>query len=225
MKKIFRAWSRPFGDGAALLDFLQADEPGRHVFRGQTRAYEGPLLPSGGRDQFIPFDASTGPRKWAGVTTARSVQKNRFEARFRDTSPAHLIGEDVDDGKTTWDLPEAAYQLGFRDFFNQPHNHRMRVVGNVLRESAIPAMSALLGGELAELLCQQYGFTSTALDVSTDPAVAMFFATHQAPFYSLVADSSQLGVVYRWPRGRAMIARDLLLPLEGSAFESIVTSP
>jgi hypothetical protein len=175
------------------------------------------------RDRFIPFDASAGPRKWAGVLQARSVIEDEVDAR-RAVFGLTFSGESVDDGKTTWDLPESAYQQGFRDFFNQPHIPRMRDLGNLLREGAIPAMSALLGSELAEMLCQQYGFTSAALDASTDPSVAMFFATHQAPFYSLVADSSQLGVVYRWPRERAMIAQDLLLQLEGSAFESITTS-
>lgn len=222
MRDAPRFMLEPFNNPAALLDFLAAHEPERYVFRGQTRAYEGPLLPSGLRDRFTPFDGSTGPSEWAGVTTAHSVIEDTVSARRRDSEP--LTGESVEDGKSTWDLPESAYQQGFCDFFNQSHHPRMGKLGDLLRESAIPAVCALLGGELGDLLCQHYGFSSTALDVSTDPAVAMFFATHQAPFYSPVADSSHAGVVYRWPREKAMIAQDVLLPLENSDFDSIVTS-
>jgi len=215
---------KPFENATAMLDFLERDEPERYVFRGQTRAYEGPMLPSGFRDRFTPFDASSGPSEWAGITTSKSVMDDEVNTRRQDVSTMTATGEDVDDGRTTWDLPEVAYQRGFRDFFNQPHSNRIRNIGNVLRESAIPASSALLGNELADLLCQQYGFTSTALDVSTDPSVAMFFATHRAPFYSLIADSPHVGVVYRWPRERAMIAEDLLLQLDDSDFDSVTTS-
>jgi hypothetical protein len=212
-----------FENAAALLKFLEADGPEHYVFRGQTRAFEGPLLPSGLRGRFTPFDGSTGPSEWAGITTSRSLIEDEVRTRRTAFGEAAML-ESVDDEKSIWDLPEAAYQEGFRDFYNQPHHHRMGELGNLLRESAIPAMSALLGGELGELLCQQYGFTSTALDVSTEPSVAMFFATHQAPFYSLVPDSQHVGVVYRWPRESAMIAQDVLLPLEGSDFDSITTS-
>lgn len=218
------AVKQPFKNATALLDFLEADEPELYVFRGQIRAYEGPMLPSGLRDRFIPFDVSKGPSEWAGITKPVSVIKDEINIRRRDLSSTFLKGEDVDDGKTTWDLPDAAYQTGFRDFFNQPHSHIMRDLGNVLRESAVPAISAIFGSDLGDMLCQQYGLTSQALDVSTDPSVAMFFATHRAPFYNLVADSSYPGVVYRWPRERATIAQDLLLPLESSDFESITTS-
>jgi hypothetical protein len=215
---------QPFEDAAALLKFLEADEPERYVFRGQTRAYEGPMLPSGFRDRFTPFDASTGSLKWAGVSTSESVIKEQADIRRRDVTTKMGTGEDIGDGNTTWDLLEAAYQTGFRVFFDQPHRQQIRDVSNVLRESAIPAMGALFGTDLADFLCQQYGFTSIALDVSTDASVALFFATHQAPFYHMVNDSPHLGVVYRWPRQRAATAQDLLVPLEGSNFESIRTS-
>lgn len=213
---------QPFENAKTLLDFLEADEPERYVFRGQIQAYKGPVLPSGLRDRFTPFDSSTDSSKWAGVSTSLSEIKEEVFTRWEDTSPVTM--EVIEDGKSLWDLPESAYQMGFFDFFNQPHSHQNKVIGNLTRESAIPTMGALLGKELSNLLCQQYGFTSAALDVSTDPSVAIFFSTHKAPFYSLVADSSLIGVVYRWPKERAMIAQNILLPLEGSGFESITTS-
>ena len=213
---------QPFENAKVLLDFLEADEPERYVFRGQTQAYNGPMLPSGIRDRFTTFESSTNSTKWAGVSTPQSVIKKEVFRRWEDLSPMTL--EAVEDRKTSWDLPESAFQMGFLEFFNQPHSNQNKVIGSLTRESAIPAMGVLMGNDLADLLCQQYGFTSIALDVSTDPSVAIFFSTHKAPFYSLVTDSLHLGVVYRWPRERAMIAQNILVPLEGSGFESITTS-
>lgn len=212
-----------FENGGALLEFLYTDEPELYVFRGQTQAYEGPMLPSGCRDHFIPFESSNSTSEWAGVTEAHSVIKKSFISRSLNFS-SRVKTERIIDRNTTWDLSEVAYQAGFREFFNQPHISRMNEVRDLLRNGSIPAMPALLGGNLAQLLCQQYGFTSTALDVSTDPTVAMFFATHQAPFYNPIIDFSRLGVIYRWPKDRAMVAQDLLLPLENPAFESIILS-
>jgi hypothetical protein len=215
---------QPYANATDLLDFLEACEPDQYVFRGQTRAYEGPVLPSGLRDRFTAFDASTAHSRWAGISTFKSKIDEEAKARRRAISTETSTVDFVDDGKTTWDLPEAAYQKGFREFFDQPHCQRIKDVGNVLRESAILGIGELIGNGLADLLCQQYGFTSTALDVTTDPAVALFFATHKAPFYTSVGDSEHMGVVYRWRRQRAMIAQDLLLPLEDSNVHSLVSS-
>lgn len=215
---------QPFENATALLDFLQADQPERYVFRGQTRSYAGPILPSGTRDRFTPFDSLSEHSRWCGITTFRSVLKKEILARQQATLTPDLAVHEVEDGKTTWDLPEAHYQKGFGDFFNQPHRQRMRELGSTLREGAVPGIYLLFGHSIGSLLCQQYGFTSTALDATTDPSVALFFATHQAPFYMPVADSSDLGIVYRWPKESAMIAQDLLLPLEGPNFQSMVTS-
>ena len=215
---------KPFENAGALLNFLETDEPDRYVFRGQTHAYDGPMLPSGARYRFTPFNSSTNTSKWAGVSTPLSVIKMNAQTRWSDSSTQVQAREVGDNKEAMWDLPESDYQQGFCDFFNQLHSHQNRVVGSLMRESAIPAIGALMGKDLADLLCQQYGFTSVALDVSTNPSVAIFFSIHQAPFYSLVTDSSKFGVVYRWPRVRAMIAQDLLLPLEGSGFISLINS-
>lgn len=118
---------QPFKNATALLDFLQADEPERYVFRGQTRSYEGPILPSVFRDRFTPFHSSTEQSKWAGITTFQSVLKQEILDR---RLPPDMIGHEVVDGKSIWDLPEAAYQKGFGEFFNQPHIQRMRDLGN-----------------------------------------------------------------------------------------------
>ncbi len=216
---------KPFDDATELFDFLEADEPDRYVFRGQTRMYDGPVLPSALRDRFTPFDTSKGPLNWAGVTLSKTMIDGQFAARRRAVCNLDEKSEEADDGKTTWELPETAHQHGFREFFNRSHSQRIRDVGNVLRESAIPGISELFGSDLGDLLCQQYGFTSNALYVTTDTSVAMFFATREAPFYGVVPNSPHCGVVYRWPKDRATIARNYLLPLEENAgFDSIPIS-
>lgn len=215
---------QPFANPGALLDFLEKDEPHRYVFRGQTRAYPGPMLPSGIRDRFTPFDTSSPQSKWAGISRSRSANEEALAARWRTFSLPTTTITPVDDGKTTWDMSEAAYQTGFREFFNQAHRQRINDLGDLLREGAIPGLATLIGDDLADLLCQQYGFTSLALDVTTDPSVALFFATHQAPFYRSVTETPHMGVVYRWPRERATVAQDHLLVLEDKTFHSLVTS-
>ena len=78
-----------FENSTALLDFLEADEPEWYVFRGQVRSYEVPLLPSGLRDRFIPFDASSEPSKWSGITKSTFVIKDEVNARRQDFPIEH----------------------------------------------------------------------------------------------------------------------------------------
>jgi len=143
---------------------------------------------------------------------------------YRKGIHEEVESEDINDGKTSWDLSESDFQSGFRDFFNQPHIQSMRSLGISLSESVVRGMSVLIGDDLGDAFCQQYGFTSTALDATTDPSIALFFASHEAPFFTPVTDSVYHGVVYRWPREHAVIMQDLLLPLESSAFESVTAS-
>jgi hypothetical protein len=48
------------------------------------------------------------------------------------------------------------------------------------------------------LLCQQYAVHSEILDITSDPKVACFFATRKWPGCVHIAQSADLGVVYRW---------------------------
>ncbi len=74
------------------------------------------------------------------------------------------------------------------------------------------------------ILAQQYGLTSALLDATTDPKVALFFATREFPFYWPVSHMNDLGVIYRWPRDAAMVGEDILKPLERKDFESVSSS-
>lgn len=215
----------PFEDAGSLLAFLEEDDPEAYVFRGQTRAYEGPMVPSGFRDRLIVFDAPIGASEWAGVSVPFSVQISKALDKYFRSNTVFCALEDVHDGGTsTWDMSESAYQEGFREFFNHPHDHQLKQMRDSLAGNVVGPISTLLGQRLSGLLCQQYGLTSLALDASGDPAVAMFYANHEAPYYSLVSRSPHLGVIYRWQRQHAITARDIVLQLEGSGFQSVVAS-
>ena len=61
-------------------------------------------------------------------------------------------------------------------------------------------MNHLMGGfgkSLGNVIAQQYGINSECLDVTSDPHVAAFFATHLWPEYNAVVNSSELGIIYR----------------------------
>jgi hypothetical protein len=214
-----RAKRSVFPHVKALLDFLEADHPERYVFRGQTRMYGGPLLPSGYRDRFTPFDTVIGASRWAGITRAKSLIGEAWVETARALESAQ--SEPINDGKRLNDIPESAYQHGIRRYYNTAHSRSMAQVSKFMREGTVPGLTTLLGrDDLAHLLCQQYGLTSQGLDVSTNPYVALFFATRDAPFYQIVGEAHPPGVIYRFPRERATIARDLLLPLERSNSQS-----
>ena len=53
------------------------------------------------------------------------------------------------------------------------------------------------GKSLGNVLAQQYGINSECLDITSDPNVAAFFATHQYPHYLNAVESDNLGVIYR----------------------------
>jgi len=52
---------------------------------------------------------------------------------------------------------------------------------------------------LGQGLAQQYGFSSETLDVTSDPLIAAFFATHEAPTFAIPLQRG-VGVIYRFPR-------------------------
>src|SRR5262245_13785683 len=60
-----------------------------------------------------------------------------------------------------------------------------------------------LGRGVGNLIAQQYGLSSEAIDVSASPRVAAYFATRDYPAYEHFSGSPDwpLGVVYRFPKG------------------------
>lgn len=214
---------RPFPNPHAVFNFLAGDNPQAFVFRGQVQAYEGPILPSHYRDHFCPFPAPETRGGWAGMTLRYEKRKAQMESR------KHALGEPRNTGvgeleeRSAWDLSDSDFQSGFEVFFSKARTSRQTDLHRVLREQTVPGLSFLLGNSLGILLAQQYGFASEALDVTTDPAIAIFFATNCAPFYTSVENSSELGVCYRWPRCKAMVAEELTEPLEQDSFTGCVS--
>jgi len=78
----------------------------------------------------------------------------------------------------------------FYDYINDSiRNKAKRITMNKLMEN--------LGKSLGNVLAQQYGVSSECLDITSDPIIAAFFATHQYPYYKGVVESNDLGVIYR----------------------------
>lgn len=226
-KKIFTdsqgTTSKPYPSAEELYKFLLWDNPERYVFRGQTKEYPGPILASGIRDFFQPAYGHKAHSNWAGVIFRDDAEKLKRQ-RVADMIPRVDPQKPSPSDKTAWTIPESEYQAGFRRFFNQAFVPFHRALGALLRGGGNLGLEALFGPDLSFLLSQQYGLTSLGLDASTDPRIALFFATHEYPYYDPVCPSGNIGVVYRWPRGNAVVAKDVLLPLEHDSFVDTTTS-
>ncbi len=210
--------STPYSTSKALLDFLYRDTPEDYVFRGQICEYPLPLIPSGFRDRFHPFSTGSQRGSWAGISLFDNEVRDLFLSRFQNYPLQLNIPVKPSTGITVWDLEESDYQAGFHIYFGQYASSRHKELGTILRDLTVLGLDALFGVDIGSMLGQQYGLTSIALDATTDPAIAVFFAKTSAPYYDFVDESDNLGVVYRWPRGMAMIAKDYLLSLERDSF-------
>lgn len=70
-------------------------------------------------------------------------------------------------------------------------------IRNKTKRVTMNKLMANFGKSFGNVLAQQYGVNSECLDITSDPSVAAFFATHQYPYYKDVVESDDLGVVYR----------------------------
>lgn len=75
-----------------------------------------------------------------------------------------------------------------------------------LKERFRAHLTALLGVGIGNIIAQQYGLGSEALDITSSIEVAAFFATHKYPEYSHYSgvEENELGVIYRFKLGRKM---------------------
>jgi hypothetical protein len=78
--------------------------------------------------------------------------------------------------------------------------------------TVLPRLSV---GEIVRALAQHYGFPTFFVDLSLDPLVAAFFATHEYTGGHYIVRESGPGAVYRWPAIRSSAAR-LELPADGA---------
>ena len=226
---------KPFESAQAVLDYLNHSEPERYVFRGQVQEYDGPLLPSGYRQGFRPIasSASIEVNPFAGITRFASqvnkegldsVRKAHIRSRgLQEEGGGHdVTSSHQANAQTVWDVTENEFRRGFEQFLNTSYSEELlRTAIPVLRGSTVEGLVALFGLEVGFIISQQYGLTSGALDATTSPQVAAFFATHHAPFYHSVCKAERIGVIYRWPREKATVTKDVLSPLETGCFESL----
>lgn len=77
------------------------------------------------------------------------------------------------------------------------HNAENISVRENIKQVEMQRLIAHYGKSLGNILAQQYGVFSECLDVTSDPQVAAFFATHKYPSYSLINNQEELGVIYR----------------------------
>lgn len=77
------------------------------------------------------------------------------------------------------------------------HDHRAQIRDMVFMRP--------FGYLLGQGLAQQYGFSSEMLDVTSDPLVAAFFATHDMPDFKRT-EPEGIGVIYRFPRKQQTLA-------------------
>ena len=77
------------------------------------------------------------------------------------------------------------------------YDHINDSIRNKAKRVTMNKLTANLGKSFGNVLAQQYGVNSECLDITSDPSVAAFFATHQYPHYKDVAETDDLGVIYR----------------------------
>ena len=213
--------SNPAKNIDELISYLSECDEDYFVYRGQTRAWQGPLLPSAfrlykstnqvfRRPNTLPFTSMRN----AGSTFHGLEPLNylvEFADRYCPTCPLSLpelrqIDDLIDDpwfslticGATTFDCIRKSVSQEFDKKFsaNYPawktvidHTHRNRIRQFV----CLNPFGFIFGMALA----QHYGFSSEALDVTHDPLVAAFFATHEFPSY-VVPKGHGTGQIFRF---------------------------
>jgi hypothetical protein len=216
----FKQESEPARSIGELVAFLQNEHKPKFVYRGQTKSRPFPLFPSAfryyvqtgkifSRTSSLPFDSL----RSSGQVFYELEPINflwEFADRFCGTSllsqpELEMINDLVDnpwfslelqtkdDGCfESWVSPEFdrkfSYNYGlWKLVINQLHRNRIRQL------VCLNPFSYVLGMAIA----QHYGFSSEALDVTHDPIVAGFFATHEFPHYRTIKQSG-IGIIYRF---------------------------
>jgi len=132
------------GDLVSLLSYLEREDDGHFLYRGQVQRYPA-LVPSVYRRAIVP-GAEADP---VIAVDAR---------RYHDAA-------DTDHEKL----------------------------------AALSAAMASYGPTVGNIVAQQYGLDSEALDVTSDPRTAAFFASRRYPTYEPVEPGGEPGVIFRFP--------------------------
>ena len=148
---------QPAENATALLEHLNRCHASDYLYRGQTQDYGSPLLPSVFRG-VLDYDDRGEIDKLPehGARSLRSLGRE-FVGDYAHNRSQRLRALSSNEQETE----------GHRD---------------EIRQKFLNSFGYLLGSTFA----QHYGFKSEMLDVSTNPEIAIFFATHHHPAYESV---------------------------------------
>ena len=212
----------PAKDIKSLLNFLYDQDNGQFLYRGQTCNCPGPLLPSAHRryqktgaiytcesKEYKKALRKVG-RRFIGLVPInffheslalfypRTLSVSNYEKILLERlSNDRFLTRGLIDNPNVFEIVLNNLELKlFHDrliYWKQviDYDHRVQIRDMIFNRP--------FGYLLGQALAQQYGFSSEMLDVTKDPLIAAFFATHNNPdFYTPLADG--VGVIYRFSR-------------------------
>lgn len=200
-----------------LLNVLLAEHEPHHWYRGQSKEYPGPLLPSMYRrrqllEKVTRKDDHSVPQSMRGI--GRSFYRVRRYAGFADIFYG-LTGEHASESEEETvilkqichddNVAHLVAQVGVevalkqaiqKEIYNK-YKHRMVLWGIVIEghHRALVTLNGLtqyLGFRVGQTLAQHYVENSEYLDVTSSPEVACLFAAWGA------TDNNGVGIVYRF---------------------------
>jgi hypothetical protein len=204
---------------AEVVRLLEAEHQPHFVYRGQVRAWPGPLFPSAFR-RYVQhgrtYDARDRlprqPLRGAGRMFVEVEPLNYFHEFADSSGPARLswvelqaIEHLVDNAELAWSLAVDG-DAALVDRVPEPlrglcaaNRLGWQTVIDQFHRDRIRQLLCLngFGFVLGMALAQHYGFSSEALDVTHDPRVAAFFASRNGPRY-IEPEPSGVGVIYRF---------------------------
>jgi hypothetical protein len=140
-----------------LVKRLSQEDEARFVFRGQSRIWPGPLVPSGYRGTLSESPYTAFSAEW----------------RLRETGETFYL---QDAERTVESFSRQKTLLQLTEYF-----------------------MGIYGYPIAQILMQQFGYSSEGLDVTTDPMVAAFFGKFDFETKEFIKSTEEPGVIYRWP--------------------------
>ncbi len=194
-----------------------------YLYRGQTREYPGPLLPSlyrpystGLRYQESDLESNHSLRRSGHLFVALDPDKGWFGPAM---DKASKIGDErllmdalytlqVDQNNDVIVASGALRNFLVEHFPDQDArmidlltDHLTEVTNShhrrYIRDVVLPG---LLGQLLGGIIAQQYGFFSGYIDVTTSLDVVAFFATHSGPEYKPTTQIVNPGILYCFPK-------------------------
>ncbi len=190
-----------------LLEYLQNKELGRkYIYRGQTRNWSGPLVPS------IYRRSIHGDKLFNNKSKEYQYCLRKVGNKFLEMQPdsfIHWIIKNYGDGTVydsewnflqqltnNYEISKLISSKGYDELFKSlkpmfnkfPPSERLlfwkklideRHRAKVREDGFLQAFGYVFGMTVA----QQYGFASEFLDFTSDLQVAAFFATHENPHY------------------------------------------